>query len=148
MSGSDAAVRRVRTEGELLDAYAVRRAVFIVEQQVPEDIERDHLDATAEHVVAYVGGVAAGAGRLIVDGDVAHIGRLAVRAPVRGSGIGAALLDELESVALDRGCRVAELHAQLHARAFYERIDYVAEGPTFVEAGIEHVSMRKQLAGR
>ncbi|MEO6714403.1 MAG: GNAT family N-acetyltransferase [Mycobacteriales bacterium] len=145
---ADVVVRQVRTAGELLDAYAVRRTVFIVEQGVPESIERDGSDETADHVVAYVGGVAAGAGRLVVDGDVARVGRMAVRSAVRGQGIGSMLLRALEDIAGMRGCAQVELHAQLHAAPFYRQLGYAAEGDVFAEAGIEHVAMRKLLPPR
>lgn len=136
-------VRRVVTAGELLDAYAVRRNVFVVEQQVPASIERDDLDDAASHVVAYLDGVAAGTGRLVVSGDVGRVGRMAVRAPARRAGIGAAILRELESIAVDRGCKIIELHAQRHAAIFYQSLGYAAYGEPFVEAGIEHVRMNR-----
>lgn len=141
---ADVEIRRVRTTGELLDAFAVRRSVFIVEQQVPESVERDDLDATADHVVAYIGGVAAGAGRLVVHDRVGRVGRMAVRAAVRRRGIGGLLLAALEAVAAERGCVLLELHAQLTARDFYAAHGYAPAGPVFVEAGIEHVGMAKQ----
>lgn len=141
-------VRRVVTAGELLDSYAVRRNVFVVEQQVPASIERDDLDDAASHVVAYLDGVAAGTGRLVVSGDVGRVGRMAVRAPARRTGIGAAILRELESIAVDRGCKVIELHAQRHAAAFYQSLGYAAYGEPFVEAGIEHVRMNKHSPAR
>jgi predicted GNAT family N-acyltransferase len=142
---ADVEIRRVRTAGELLDAYAVRRNVFIVEQGVPETIERDDLDETADHVVAYVGGVAAGAGRLVVDGDVGRVGRMAVRAAARGRGVGAGVLAALEAVAKELGCSRVELHAQTRAAAFYRRLGYQPVGAPFAEAGIEHVTMFKSL---
>jgi predicted GNAT family N-acyltransferase len=138
-------IRRVRTAGELLDAYAVRRNVFIVEQQVPESIERDELDKTAEHVVAYVDGVAAGAGRLVLEGTVGRVGRMAVRAPARGRGIGAGVLAQLEEIARERGCASVELHAQLTAQDFYARNGYLPVGSIFREAEIAHVAMFKRL---
>jgi predicted GNAT family N-acyltransferase len=138
-------IRRVRTSGELLDAFAVRRNVFIVEQQVPESIERDELDATAEHVVAYVDGVAAGAGRLVLEGSTGRVGRMAVRAPARGRGVGAGVLAALEDIAAERGCASVELHAQMHAAGFYRHLGYQPVGEPFVEAGIEHVAMSKLL---
>lgn len=70
---------------------------------------------------------------------------MAVRSAVRGQGIGSMILRELEDVARERGCAAVELHAQLHAAAFYERLGYLPEGEVFHEAGIEHVTMRKQL---
>ena len=70
---------------------------------------------------------------------------MAVRAPARGRGIGAGVLRALETVAVDRGCESVELHAQLHAAPFYERLGYKAVGSIYLEADIQHVSMRKDL---
>ena len=38
-----------------------------------------------------------------------------------------------------------ELHAQVHAAGFYDRAGYSPYGDRYLEAGIEHVSMRKEL---
>lgn len=140
----DVEILRIRTAGGLLDALAVRRSVFIVEQQVPESVERDESDAAAEHFVAYVGGVAAGTGRLVVHGEVGQIGRVAVRAAVRDRGIGGLLLEALEAAAIERGCVQVQLHAQTKARAFYASHGYSPVGAAYFEAGIEHVTMSKQ----
>jgi predicted GNAT family N-acyltransferase len=37
-----------------------------------------------------------------------------------------------------------ELHAQVHARAFYERAGFRSVGEVYLEAGIEHVGMLRQ----
>lgn len=136
-------VRRVETAEQRLDAYDVRREVFIVGQQVPESIERDDLDEVADHVIAYVDGVAVGAGRLVMTGTVGRVGRMAVRAFARRQGVGAALLAELEAIAQDRGCVEVQLHAQVHAAPFYLAHGYAEIGDVFFEAGIQHVTMSK-----
>jgi len=138
-------VRVARTDDELLAAFEVRRIVFIDEQGVPDSVERDDRDATADHVVAYLDGAAVGVGRLVVDADVARVGRIAVLAPARRQGIGAAVLAQLEAVAADRGAAAVELHAQLHALAFYGRLGYAAYRDIDIH-GIMHKTMRKQLA--
>ncbi|MFX6556003.1 GNAT family N-acetyltransferase, partial [Acinetobacter baumannii] len=51
---------------------AIRREVFIVEQQVPEEMEWDADDATSVHALARLDGHPVGCGRLLPDG---HIGR-------------------------------------------------------------------------
>jgi predicted GNAT family N-acyltransferase len=142
-----------------LDAlYALRHEVFVVGQDVPEDLERDELDAQAAHVVALRAGVVVGTGRLVdgrIDeqgrlecgtaGTVGTIGRMAVAEHVRGCGTGRALLDLLVQHAADRGLPAVELHAQLHARAFYERAGFTPFGEVYLEAGIEHLGMRRGL---
>ena len=148
MAGPRFTVLRVATEDERERAYALRHEVFVVEQGVPADVERDVLDATADHVLARDGaGRAVATGRLVrVDAGTGKIGRMAVARDVRGQGAGAAVLAELERVAAERGLESIVLHAQTSARGFYDRKGYVAEGPLFEEAGLEHVTMRKRLA--
>jgi predicted GNAT family N-acyltransferase len=70
---------------------------------------------------------------------------MAVAGAERGRGTGAAVLALLEETARTRGWPVVELHAQVHAEAFYRRAGYAAYGEVYLEAGIEHVSMRKAL---
>ncbi|MFN2537253.1 MAG: GNAT family N-acetyltransferase, partial [Mycobacteriales bacterium] len=60
-------------------------------------------------------------------------------------GVGAAVLRVLEDRARDRGLTLVELHAQVHALGFYDRYGYVPYTDVYLEAGIEHRSMRKVL---
>jgi predicted GNAT family N-acyltransferase len=136
-------VRRVASANERAAAYAIRHTVFVGEQGVPTDIERDELDDTADHVLALLDGRPVGAGRLVVRGPTGAVGRMAVTADARGTGVGAALLHRLEDLARERGCLAIELHAQLTARRFYEQLGYVARGAVYQEAGIDHVDMSK-----
>lgn len=121
---------------------AIRREVFIVEQQVPEEMEWDADDATSVHALALLDGHPVGCGRLLPDG---HIGRMAVRAPFRSTGVGRALLQALLAEARRRGMREVVLHAQTHALRFYETHGFVADGPEFDEAGIPHRRMSQAL---
>ena len=132
------------------ELYALRHEVFVVGQDVPEDMERDEFDDAALHAAARAAGVLVGTGRLLAPGIVAEaatVGRLAVAAPARGRGVGAAVLDLLESLARERGWPAVELHAQTHALGFYDRAGYLPFGDVYDEAGIEHQSMRKALTG-
>ncbi len=140
-------LRRVTTRADRDAAYALRREVFVVEQHVPEEIELDEHDATADHVVAVdPQGRCVATGRLVaLDPRTGKIGRMAVVAPLRGRGAGAAVLAELETLARERGLAEVVLHAQLTAKGFYDRAGYRPEGAVFEEAGIQHVAMRKRL---
>ncbi len=133
---------RLAGPADLPALLALRHEVFVVGQGVPAELERDELDAIADHAVAERAGRVVGTGRLLPDGT---IGRLAVAPSARGQGIGAEVLARLEDRARERGLPSVELHAQLHARGFYDKAGYASYGEVYVEAGIDHVSMRKQL---
>lgn len=125
------------------DAMAIRHEVFVIEQCVPPEEEMDEEDERCVHAVAYDDqGVPLGTGRLLPN---AHIGRMAVRAPYRGLGVGSKLLDALVNEARRRRHLEVVLSAQLHARKFYANHGFVAEGTIYMDAGIEHVTMRHLL---
>jgi predicted GNAT family N-acyltransferase len=134
---------RPATAQDMPAVFALRHEVFVLGQGVPEDLERDELDALSDHVVALVDGQVVGTGRLL---PTATVGRMAVADSARRQGVGAAVLACLESRARSRGFGVVELHAQLHAAGFYEKAGYTPYGEAYLEAGIEHLSMRKELA--
>lgn len=149
---------RLATSADLPGLYALRHEVFVVGQDVPEEIERDALDAGAQHAVAFLDGALVGTGRLVngrIDthgelvpgsaGTVGTIGRMAVLEPARGAGIGRDLLDLLVAIARSDGLPAVELHAQLHARGFYDRAGFTPYGEIYLEAGIEHLGMRRDL---
>ena len=124
-------------------AAALRQQVFVVEQGVPAEMELDEMDARSLHAVAYQDGVAVATGRLLPDG---HIGRMAVRRDARGAGTGSLVLCALMDEARRRGDRDVVLHAQLGARDFYARHGFEPEGEVFMDAGIEHISMRRRFS--
>jgi predicted GNAT family N-acyltransferase len=139
-------VKSVETREEREAAYALRREVFVVEQRVPADLERDDEDARAFHAIAVDGGRCVGTGRLVRQaGAVGRVGRMAVDRGWRRRGVGARVLEALEAEARAEGLRQIELHAQRYVEAFYRGHGYVPEGEVFEEAGIEHVLMRKRL---
>ncbi len=130
---------------DLSACLALRRVVFIEEQAVPEALEADGLDGRAVHLLAVLDGRPVGTARLLVEGDHAKIGRVAVLREARGRGIGAALMEAAVAALRRRGVREATLGAQVHALAFYERLGWEAHGPEFDDAGIPHRAMRMAL---
>lgn len=121
---------------------AVREQVFVREQGVPVELEWDEFDPLCNHVVAEAAGTAIGTGRLLPDG---HVGRMAVLESWRGQGVGGAMLEALLRLAHDRGIRRVRLNAQSRAIAFYRRHGFAAEGEEFIEAGIPHRSMWRDV---
>lgn len=125
-------------------AQAVRVEVFVQEQGVPVELEMDEHDAAAKHWVALnADGRVVGTARVVVKDDGTwKIGRVAVLKPWRGKGVGAAVMREIMRAAFAAGAPGAYLESQTHAKSFYEKLGFVAEGPEFDEAGIPHVAMR------
>ena len=121
----------------------VRTGVFVVEQGVPAEIERDALDAVCRHAIARdAGGRVIATGRLLPDG---HIGRMAVLREARGAGVGGAVLQALIAEAARRGLNEVALNAQTHALDFYLRHGFEPVGEVFMEAGIPHRAMRRTV---
>jgi predicted GNAT family N-acyltransferase len=166
---TDVRVTTADAEGEREDAFAVRRVVFVDEQDVDEALEWDDWDddAATTHLVAYArdddaeiesaadaAADAAGAAETPVgaarirpkDSDARTVGkveRVAVLDSHRGAGVGRTMMDILEDVGRDRGFETFLLHSQTQAAGFYERLGYERFGDEFDEAGIPHVKMRK-----
>ncbi len=134
----------VENDAQREDAFAVRIAVFVEEQQIPREEELDDADATAVHGVGYVDGAPVAAGRLVLGEGYGKIGRMAVLSSHRGTGMGARVLEALEREGVARGLREFRLSAQLSARGFYDRAGYVADGDVYDEVGIPHIAMIKR----
>jgi len=140
------------------EAAKLRCAVFEGELGVAQPMGEDADDAEAVHVLARNRfGLAVGTGRLVREtaasagnataqrGCVSRVGRLAVMAPLRGAGIGAAMVAALVDAAKARGDGEIVLSAQVDAQRFYERLGFAAVGAPFDAAGLPHQEMRRVL---
>ena len=131
---------------DLATCQALRRTVFIEEQNVPEADEVDGRDAGAVHLLARVDGRPVGTARLLVSGDSGKIGRVCVLAEMRGKGIGARLIEAaVREFAANPAIGKVKLSAQINALTFYERLGFTAEGDEYLDAGIVHRDMFRTL---
>ena len=125
-------------------AYAVwklRQDVFVVEQECPyPDLDDRDQEPETRHVLLRGDDELLGYARVLDDGDVWRIGRVAMASEGRGQG----LADHLMTVALQvsKG-RDVVLDAQAPLEGWYESFGFVATGPEFLEDGIPHVPMRR-----
>jgi predicted GNAT family N-acyltransferase len=128
-------------------AQVVRSAVFVQEQGIPAELEWDAADAWALHALALgPQGEPLATGRALVHAPgVARIGRMAVQRQQRGAGLGRAVLEALLAACRARGDSQALLHAQASAVDFYLRAGFRPQGDTFMEAGIVHQEMVRDL---
>ncbi|EEW58593.1 MAG: GNAT family N-acetyltransferase [Tritonibacter mobilis] len=124
----------------------LRFEVFVDEQGVPVEEERDALDDTATHLLALQDGTPVGTARIVFQGDTAKIGRVCVVKSARGTGLGAKLIEACVNVARNQaGITRAKLGAQTHAIGFYEKLGFEVYGPVYLDAGIDHRDMVKPL---
>jgi predicted GNAT family N-acyltransferase len=144
-------VRRATTADDIAACLEIRRVVFIEEQGVPEADELDELDAVCRHFIvtpdkSTPARQAIGTARILfLDDDTAKAQRVAVLKEHRKHGVGAALMFALEGEAARAGRSTLLLSSQLSAVPFYERLGFEAYGETFLDAGIEHLMMKKQV---
>lgn len=136
-------VKKITSEDKS-DAICVRRRVFVEEQRVPMELEIDEYEDEATHFVAYIDGEPVGTARLRwKDHLTAKAERVAVMKPYRGNGIGKLLMQALEEEARRKNATSIQLHAQIQAQRFYERLGYKAYGDLFFDADIKHIAMKK-----
>ncbi len=138
-------VRRARGDDEMDKVLDIRREVFCDEQGVPAKEETDGRDREAVHLVAVAGPEILATCRLLFIGPTVQFSRLAVRISARRHGIASALLKVADEEGRAAGARRLVLHAQTYARSLYEAAGYEPRGRVFMEAGIEHIAMEKQL---
>jgi predicted GNAT family N-acyltransferase len=139
-------VRPAGGPAEVEAALELRYRVFCEEQGVTLAADQDGLDPQALHLVAIDNGRLIGTCRLLFDGGVAHLGRMAVEPDARGRGVGAAILAAAERESREAGAGRIRLHAQTAARPLYERGGFSVESDEFMDEGIPHVTMEKALA--
>lgn len=148
MTHDDTPSLRTGTWAELgADAARVRIRVFVEEQGIPAEDEWDADDATALHVVITLPtGQPVATGRLLQPAPgLAKIGRVAVLAERRGTGLGVRVMRALMAAARARGDHEVVLHAQRSAEAFYAGLGFAARGEPFDEVGIPHIEMAAPL---
>lgn len=130
------------------DALDIRRAVFVVEQQVPLDLEIDQYEADCTHFVLYTSEqlpVATLRILLLKDSDDVLIQRVATLKNHRGNGYAAALVTAALAYLKTKNITCVELHAQLQAMPFYEKLGFQAFGKVFLDADISHMAMKKTI---
>jgi predicted GNAT family N-acyltransferase len=127
---------------DLASCHLLRRVVFIEEQGVSEAEELDDLDGTSIHILATENDIPIGTARMQIKGAVAKIGRVCVLKAHRGTGLGAELIRAaIEEARQQPGVTTAKLGAQIQALGFYEKLGFIAQGPIFDDAGIDHREM-------
>lgn len=120
----------------------IRRQVFILEQNVPEDLEIDEFEKSAEYFLLLVAGSPAATGRLRVKNNLIKFERIATLKEYRGQGLGKILMEAMLEFAQKKYSHLTPyMHSQLEAVPFYEKLGWRAQGEIFYEAEIAHQVM-------
>lgn len=139
-------LKYVDSQKDLVDCLRVRIEVFVKEQEIDIDLELDMEDATCKHfALINDDGKVIGTCRLLDEGDVVHVGRVAVLKSERKNGAGKFMILEIEKVCKQLGYKKMVLGAQCSAIMFYEKCGFQAYGDLYLDADIDHRMMEKLL---
>ncbi|MDR4172385.1 GNAT family N-acetyltransferase [Bacillus nitratireducens] len=134
---------------DLETAFHIRKEVFVKEQGVPLEDEFDTFDEIGEkckHVLVYYNELPVGTVRIrFVDG-MGKLERICILKDYRKYGLGKIIIKALEEIARNKEAKKVKLHGQTQAEGFYEKLGYQTSSDVFMEDGIEHILMMKELA--
>ena len=132
-------VKRVSNKEELEHVFAIRRKVFVDEQNCPPELEWEFEDESV-HFIGTVNAEPAGAARWRKTDKGYKLERFAVLKEYRGIGLGQALVGAVLND-LPHDASYVYLHAQLAAMSLYAKFGFKKAGEQFEEAGIQHFKM-------
>ncbi|MDK3256539.1 GNAT family N-acetyltransferase [Blastococcus capsensis] len=141
-------LRRARfadlTPFEVYALCRLRVDVFVVEQQCPyPELDGRDVEPATEHLWLEDGGAVLATIRVLDDGTSRAIGRVATAAAARGRGLAARLIQQAIA---DYGDGKLTLGAQAHLEEWYARFGFRRSGPGYVEDGIPHLPMRREMS--
>jgi len=134
---------KVTNPADLEKVFAIRREVFVGEQNCPPELEWEFEDEST-HFLATVDGEPAGASRWRKTEKGYKLERFAVLQKFRGFGVGQELVRTVLAD-LPADATYVYMHAQIQAVGLYEKFGFVKTGPEFEEAGIRHFKMEKHV---
>mgnify|MGYP006182690977 CR=1 FL=1 len=139
-------IRRPNSQEEWDLYFNLRYEVLRAPWNQPRGSERNEGDASAEHFAFFENEQIIGVGRLDFTENLgSQIRFMAVDSRFQGRGIGRQLMQHMEEIARNKGCKVTILHAREIALPFYEKLGFSAYGPIYPDAGIEHRDMQLLL---
>ena len=139
-------VKIAETAEEKEIAFSIRKKVFVEEQGIPLHIEIDENDQTATHFIVLENNEPIGAARLrLIDTVIGKVERVCVLSEYRGKRFGVSVMKAIEEHAKTLQVEKLKLNAQTYAIPFYEKLQFEITSPEFVDAGIPHRAMEKEL---
>ncbi|MDQ0215636.1 putative GNAT family N-acyltransferase [Oikeobacillus pervagus] len=134
-----------KKQEELQQVFNVRKTVFVQEQNVSLEEEIDEFEHSAIHFLLKEEEQALGAGRFRILNGIGKVERICVLKELRGKGAGKKIMQAIEQYAKNQSIPLLKLNAQMHAIPFYENLGYRVVSEEFLDAGIPHKTMIKEI---
>ena len=138
-------IKVVQTKEEKNQAFQIRTTVFVEEQKVSMKEEIDEFEDSAIHFLGYENNLPVAASRLRWLDDYGKLERVCILKEHRGQSYGTDMINRMELEVTNKGYTKTKLNAQTRAVDFYKRLGYTVVSDEFLDAGIPHVTMTKQL---
>ena len=139
-------IKFTQNDREMLSCLSLRRAVFIEEQNVPENEEVDGDDPNCDHILLTISDDPVGAARLKYYDNFVKVQRVCVLKNYRGQGIGSDIINfiikHIEKNDIRNSVR---LGSQIHALEFYKGLGFVEFSEEYLDACILHKDMEYQI---
>ncbi len=135
-------VNKVNNPETLQTVFAIRKEVFVVEQNCPPELEWEH-EEDSHHFLATVDGQPAGACRWRKTEHGYKLERFAVLKQFRGMGVAHTMVTTALND-LPEDAAYVYLNAQIDAMPLYAKSGFEKVGEQFEEAGIQHFKMVKK----
>lgn len=140
--------KRITLVSDLKQAFTIRKEVFVKEQGVPLEDEFDEFDTLnglSEHILVYYNEQPVGTGRVRWVDGIGKLERICILETYRKFGLGKVIINALEEIAEEKGVSQVKLHGQTQAEVFYKKLGYQTSSSMFIEDGIPHILMIKEL---
>jgi predicted GNAT family N-acyltransferase len=133
-------IKEISDMRDLVEAFRIRRVVFVTEQNVDSQEEYDEFENESKHYLAVSDKVPVGTFRWRTTDEGVKLERFAVLKAHRSLGIGKALVRKALEDTLPLG-KTIYLHAQVQVISFYRSFGFKEIDEVFEEAGILHKKM-------
>ena len=143
-------IRKIDEPEDFLKIFELRIEVFIFEQKCPIEEEfdiYDNLNSDSIHFIAEDNDECIGTARIVkCENNKFKIQRVCIKKSKRKLSYGSKLMDKLHQYLVDLNIGDIEISAQTSALKFYKNLGYLEEGSRNLEAGLEHIKMKKKLS--
>ena len=142
-------IREINKSDDLIKIFKLRIEVFTFEQNCPIEEEfdfYDNLNSESTQFIVEKNSECIGTARITYySKDKIKIERVCIKKDKRELKFGTELMKRMHNKLINDEVRIVEISAQISAINFYKKLGYIEEGDKYIEAGIEHIKMKKKL---